>query len=145
MAINVNVEPIDPDKPHYIPTKGSEEAAGYDLRVVKSAMIAPGGVALLETNLKFGIPRGWELQIRQRSGMSIAFPGYLANSVGTIDSDYTGELKIMFTNTTENTVCIDFGQKVAQMLLKPVWDIEFKSSPVIDKDRGAGGFGSTGK
>lgn len=145
MAVKVTMEPVDPDKPHYIPTKGSEEAAGYDIRVIKSAMIAPGGVALLETNLKFGIPKGWELQIRQRSGMSISFPGYLANSIGTIDSDYTGELKIIFTNTTENTVCIDFGQKVAQMLLKPVWDIDFITGDVEDTARGADGFGSTGK
>ena len=149
----VGVKKLHPDA--VIPTYGSKEAAGVDITVIEDVTINPGGTYLARTGLAFDIPRGFEIQIRPRSGASLKTKMRIANSPGTIDSDYTGEVKLILENIAENgagwfhnsqqAVFIPAGTRVAQGVLAPVIQAEFEVIDEIkDTERGASGFGSTG-
>ena len=149
----VGVKKLHPDA--VVPTYGSKEAAGFDITVIEDVTINPGGTFLARTGLAFDIPRGFEIQIRPRSGASLNTKMRIANSPGTIDSDYTGEVKLILENIAENgagwfhnstnAVFIPAGTRVAQGVLAPVIQAEFEVVEEIEEtERGAGGFGSTG-
>jgi dUTP pyrophosphatase len=123
--------------------------------------VEPGETVLIPTGLKFSIPDGYEMQIRPRSGMSLKTKFRVANSPGTLDSDYRGELMIILENTDHtpnlNTLivqkelnlgehCITHGDRIAQLIIAPVVQACFTEKDSLDEtDRGKGGFGSTGK
>ena len=132
-----------------IPTYGSEGAAGFDFYALEDVTIKAGCTNLVKTGLSFEIPIGYELQVRPRSGMSLKTSFRVANSPGTVDSDYRGEVCIIGQN---NSIVIDFGDifikkgdRIAQGVLCPVYQAEFELiGELSDTERGTGGFGHTG-
>jgi dUTP pyrophosphatase len=145
--IEIKLALVDQNKYAMVPTRGSEEAAGYDLFCVSAHLCLPGQVILIGTNLKADIPRGYEMQLRQRSGLSKKWPNYLANGVGTIDSDYMGEILVMFVNNTKYPINIDSGTRICQAIIKPVLDVSYQIYDKLTKITGRSdkGFGSTGE
>lgn len=127
-----------------LPTYATKGAAGMDLRVVDGGILGPHETALFKTGLSVEIPADWELQIRSRSGMSLKGI-VVANSPGTIDSDYRGEIGILLHNNNNQNVTIEPGQRVAQAVLAyaPQADL-FLKEELSSTERGSGGFGSTG-
>ena len=108
--------------------------------------IAPGQRVALATGLVIEIPDGFEVQVRPRSGLAARHGLTVVNAPGTIDSDYRGEVKVLLVNLGEERVTVDRGDRIAQMVVAPVTRVEFvESEHVNDTDRGAGGFGSTGR
>jgi dUTP pyrophosphatase len=109
--------------------------------------VKPYSTELIPTGIRLmSMPKGYELQVRPRSGVSLKTPLRVANSPGTIDSDYRGEIKIIMTNTSGDTVIIPLGERIAQLVPQTVPSIVFESSTEAEvTTRGAGGFGSTGQ
>lgn len=130
--------------PHYT-TEGS---AGMDIRAAVSSAVtlAPGSIELLPTNLSVEIPTGYEIQIRPRSGLAVKHGIGILNSPGTIDSDYRGEVKVILFNFGKESFSIERGERIAQMIISKVYRAEIEETDSLAKtDRGAGGFGHTGK
>jgi len=109
-------------------------------------VLASGERAAVPTGLILEIPSGWEGQVRPRSGLAIRYGLTVVNAPGTIDSDYRGELKVLLVNLGAEEVTISRGDRIAQLLVTPAPQAEFAEVEVLDAtDRGAGGFGSTGR
>jgi len=124
-------------------------SAGADISACLGAgnemKILPGQRALVPTGLCFEIPRGYEIQVRPRSGLSLKTGLLVVNSPGTIDSDYRGELKVILGNFGENEEIIHHGDRIAQLVVAPVvWGLFEKSQGLTKTKRAEGGFGSTG-
>jgi dUTP pyrophosphatase len=130
-----------------LPQYQSEGAAGADLcACLKDEMvIQPGKVALVPTGIFIEIPKGYEAQIRPRSGLALKHGVTLLNTPGTIDSDYRGEVKVIMANFGEASFTVSHGMRVAQMIFAKVYKGEFMVvENLAGSDRGAGGFGHTG-
>jgi dUTP pyrophosphatase len=126
-------------------TRGSNEAAGYDLYATVTANIPPHHTVLIGTGLAMEIPKGYFGGIFARSGLATKQGIRPANCVGVIDSDYRGEVKVALHNDTDTGVDINMGDRIAQLVVIPYQevDLEFVDS-LDDTERGTGGFGSTG-
>ncbi|MEO3416836.1 dUTP diphosphatase [Roseovarius sp. CAU 1744] len=134
-----------------LPAYETEEAAGADLRAnfpqaARDGMtIAPGARALVPTGLRLAIPRGYEVQLRPRSGLALKHGITLPNTPGTIDSDYRGPLGVIVMNAGTEPFHVTHGMRIAQMVVAPVVRASFALvTTLADTARGAGGFGSTG-
>jgi len=128
-----------------IPKYQTMWASGFDLHAIYDENIPPLSGSIIATGLAFEIPRGYEVQIRPRSGLSIEHPSYIANTPGTIDSDYRGEIKIIVYNHLPYGWSISKGERIAQAVLARVYQTEFKVvDDLVESARGTGGFGSTG-
>jgi dUTP pyrophosphatase len=132
-----------------LPRYETAGAAGADLRANfpdrGTVTLAPGERALVPTGLRVGVPDGFEIQIRPRSGLALKHGITLPNTPGTIDSDYRGPLGIIVLNAGQDPFVITHGMRVAQMVVAPVLQARFVEVDVLsDTARGAGGFGSTG-
>ncbi|GBQ45515.1 dUTP diphosphatase [Komagataeibacter sucrofermentans] len=130
-----------------LPAYATEGAAGMDLlaAVTEPLSIAPGGRALVPTGLCVALPRGYELQIRPRSGLALKHGVTLPNAPGTIDEDYRGEIGIIVMNAGDAPFVVERGMRIAQGVLAPVMRGEWVEYAELDETtRGAGGFGSTG-
>jgi dUTP pyrophosphatase len=122
-------------------------AAGADVRaaVTEPLVLAPGDRFPVPTGLRLGIPPGYEIQVRARSGLALRHGIGLPNAPGTIDADYRGELKILLCNWGSEPFEIQRGDRIAQLVLAPVLQARFTVvEDLDDTDRGHGGFGSTG-
>lgn len=131
-----------------LPGYASAGAAGADLRaaVGSEMVLAPGERVAVPTGLILEIPSGWEGQVRPRSGLAIRHGLTVVNAPGTIDSDYRGELKVLLVNLGAESVTIRRGDRIAQLLVTPAPQVEFAEAEALEiTDRGAGGFGSTGR
>ena len=136
-----------------LPQYETEGAAGADIRaslpeeIRKSGMvISPGKRELVPTGISMEIPKGYEVQVRPRSGLSLKTSLLVVNSPGTIDSDYRGEVKIILGNFGEETHFVKHGERIAQIVLAPVTQAKFETVETLDETvRGEGGFGSTGR
>lgn len=130
-----------------IPTYAHDTDACADLYAIEDMKIAKHTCgAMVRTGLKANIPDGWFLEIRSRSGMAAKTPLRIANSVGTVDSGYKGEIMVLFDNISGKDYEIKAGDRIAQ--IRPVPAYRFRSEEVTnigDSDRGEGGFGSSGK
>lgn len=129
--------------PHY----ASEDAAGADVRAStkESIFIQPGESALIPTLLRFAIPKGYEIQIRPRSGLAYKHQITVLNSPGTIDADYRGEVGVILINHGKETFEVTPGMRIAQMVLAAVVQAEFAlEDTLVSTTRGEGGFGHTG-
>jgi dUTP pyrophosphatase len=138
---------IDITGPGFIPEYQTSGSAGADIRayIEDSIQLSPGERALVPTGLFFAIPQGFEVQIRPRSGLAIKKGVALVNSPGTIDSDYRGEVKIIIINLGQEDVIIEPGERIAQMVIAPVFRAIFQVKESLNAtSRGDGGFGSTG-
>ena len=132
----------DNDLPSY-ETIGS---AGCDVRSNHSATINPGHKLLVKTGLYVEIPIGYEIQVRPRSGLAYSKGITVLNSPGTIDADYRGEIGVILINHGDEQVILDKGERIGQLVLNKVEQINWESVLVLsDTTRGSGGFGSTGK
>jgi len=125
----------------YYATKGS---SGADIAIIENVTINPGEVVLVSTGISVEIPVGYEIQVRLRS--SYALKGLIiANSPGTIDSDYRGEIKLILANIGKEKIKLEKYDKVAQLVLSKVERIEWEQvEHLFPTERGEGGFGSTG-
>ena len=130
------------------PVYASDGAAGADLRAAleRPLVIEPGTRALVPTGLVLEIPRGFEGQVRARSGLALKTGLALANGVGTIDADYRGEVGVLVVNLGAEPVTLTRGDRIAQLVIAPVARAIFEgAADLVDTARGAGGFGSTGE
>lgn len=133
-----------------IPTRGSVKASGLDLYAVEDTVIEMGEIKLVKTGVAFGIPEGYEVQVRPRSGLSAKTGLRVVNSPGTVDQDYTGECCVIMQLVPDGKGTISYaikrGDRIAQAILCPVTIPELEEvSELGQTERGAGGFGSTGK
>lgn len=130
-----------------IPTKGSRQAAGYDLYACTEhdVIIAPHSSAKIGTGVSMAIPEGYFGAVYARSGLSAKKGLRPANCVGVIDSDYRGELIVALHNDTDVEKTIDKNERIAQLVVTPYLSVEFQETDELDDtERGSGGFGSTG-
>ncbi len=130
-----------------LPEYLTEGAAGVDLpaAVPESMLLAPGDIRLVPTGLCVAIPKGYEIQIRPRSGLAVKYGVTVVNSPGTIDSDYRGEIKIGLINLGKRAFSIERGMRIAQAVLSRTFRIEWEECDELPQSsRGAGGFGHTG-
>jgi dUTP pyrophosphatase len=129
-----------------IPNYQTEEAAGFDLHSIEDIILKPNERKLIGTGLAFEIPKGYEIQIRPRSGLAYKHGISVLNSPGTIDSDYRGEIKVLLINHSDTDFEIKVGERIAQGVIQEVIQAKFEEVEELNKTaRGAGGFGSTGK
>ena len=129
----------------FIPVKGSEHAAGYDLMSIGEAVVPARGKALISTGISMAIPTGNYGRIAPRSGL--AAKNFIDVGAGVIDSDYRGEVKVLLFNFGETDFKIAQGDRIAQLIIEKYTRTDLEE--VVDGDldsteRGAGGFGSTG-
>ena len=130
-----------------LPKYETKGAAGMDLRACLEApvVLQPGKRALIPTGLRVEIPEGYEAQIRARSGLAAKFGIGLVNGIGTIDSDYRGEIKICLINWGDEPFTVSDGDRVAQLVVaKYVYARLEKTDVLSSSERGEGGFGNTG-
>jgi len=129
-----------------IPKYQTEGASGFDFHAVEDVTLHPGVTLLVKTGLAFEVPKGYELQVCARSGLSLKTPLRLANSVGRVDSDFRGEVCVIMENLSDNaSYQIKKGDRIAQGIIAPVVQAKFEVVDQLDvTNRGAGGFGSTG-
>jgi len=128
-----------------IPTYGSKGAAGFDFYSTETSVIQPGETQLIRTGIAMEIPEGYELQVRPRSGMSLKTKIRVANSPGTIDSDYRGEIGIILENIGKTIEKVEIGDRIAQGVLNKIEQAIFLEEELTNTERGEGGYGSTGK
>ncbi len=131
-----------------LPEYKTHGASGIDLmaNLETTIVLQPMDRYLVPTGLHVEIPDGFEAQIRGRSGLAAKNGITLANGVGTIDSDYRGEIKVILINLGTEPFEIKHGDRIAQMILAKYEKIQFQPvNSLEDTDRGAGGFGHTGK
>lgn len=130
------------------PEYKTERSAGFDLRANLENPIKihkKNNVVMIPTGLYMEIPKGYEGQIRPRSGLAANKGVSVVNTPGTIDSDYRGEIKVALINFGKDNVIIYPGDRIAQMVISPVIQVEFEPTEDLSKTgRGEGGFGSTG-
>lgn len=133
---------------HPLPAYESSSAAGMDLRAdLKEAVtLNPLERALVPTGIYIELPHGFEAQIRPRSGLAAKHGVTVLNTPGTIDADYRGEIKVILVNLSSVPFTINNGERVAQMVVAAHQQVEWKEAiELSETNRGAGGFGSTGK
>ena len=132
---------------HALPTYETEASAGMDVRANLDAPItlAPMQRTLIKTGLFLEIPAGYECQVRPRSGLALKKGLTVLNAPGTIDADYRGEVGVILINLSDETVVIEDGERVAQLVFAEFKQAEWiETKELSNTDRGAGGFGSTG-
>ncbi|MDD3765968.1 MAG: dUTP diphosphatase [Eubacteriales bacterium] len=130
-----------------MPSYATQGAAGMDLYSANPDPIAlkPLERTLVPLGFKMELPRGYEAQVRARSGLSIKHGITLVNAVGTVDEDYRGEVCVPVINLSNETYIINTGERIAQMIIAPVTKASIEMScELVETARGTGGFGSTG-
>jgi dUTP pyrophosphatase len=133
---------------HPLPTYATNLSAGMDLRaeLLSPVELKPLERALIPTGLFIELPPRFEAQIRPRSGLAFKNGVTVLNSPGTIDADYRGEIKVLLVNLSNETFEVNDGERIAQMVIARHENAEWcVVNNLTDSDRGAGGFGSTGK
>jgi dUTP pyrophosphatase len=134
---------IHPDA--VLPSYAHEGDAGMDVRSVEDAEIAPGSRALVHTGLVMILPRGYEAQVRPRSGLALKHGVTVLNTPGTIDEGYRGEVGVILANFGDAPFAVKKGDRIAQVVVAPVTRAEIVETDEVDgTERGGGGFGSTG-
>lgn len=146
--MKILIKKLHPDA--VVPQYATPGASGFDLVALEEICIFPGATKLVKTGLAIDVGPGYELQVRPRSGLSLKTTLRVANSPGTVDSDFRGEVCVIMTNTADaghNTHnIIRKGDRIAQGVVCPVMRADMEVVEYLDEtNRGAGGFGSTGK
>ena len=133
---------------HALPAYETEHSAGMDLRanLDEPITLSPLQRALIPTGLFIALPAGYEAQVRPRSGLAAKQGVTVLNSPGTIDADYRGEIKVILVNLSNDTVHVQDGDRVAQLVIARYEKATWTEVETLDETaRGTGGFGSTGK
>jgi len=131
-----------------LPQYATPQSAGMDMRanMEEPVTIAPLERLLIPTGIHIELPVGYEAQIRPRSGLAAKHGIGLVNSPGTIDSDYRGEIKVILVNLSNDKFTLNPGERIAQMVVAKHERVEWDECTSLEEsERGAGGFGSTGK
>lgn len=134
--------------PYDTPAYATEQSAGVDLKANLEEPIVLGSLerALIPTGLYIALPKGYEAQVRPRSGLAAKHGITVLNTPGTIDADYRGEIKVILVNLSHKPFEIVPGERIAQMVVAKHEFVEWEEVESLDSTaRGAGGFGSTGK
>ena len=143
----MKVEIINKSK-HALPTYATPQSAGMDLRANLSEPVTlqPLERKLIPTGLYMALPAGYEAQVRPRSGLALKKGITVLNSPGTIDADYRGEVCVILVNLSSEPFVVEDGERIAQMIIARHEQAEWQEVKVLsDTERGAGGFGHTGK
>tara|TARA_B100000941_G_C28066363_1_gene331751 strand:+ start:56 stop:496 length:441 start_codon:yes stop_codon:yes gene_type:complete len=130
-----------------LPKYETNGSSGMDLaaNIDSEINIDPGKTAIIPTGLALSIPKGFEVQIRPRSGLAAKQKISVLNTPGTIDADYRGEIKVILINLGNDPFVVEKGLRIAQMVMSPVVQAQLKEvDNLSETDRGKGGFGSTG-
>ena len=130
-----------------LPKYETAGSSGMDLaaNIAGNISIDPGKTAIIPTGLALSVPKGFEVQIRPRSGLAAKKKISVLNTPGTIDSDYRGEIKVILINQGQETFKVEKGLRIAQMVVCPVVQAQIKEvEDLSETERGKGGFGSTG-
>lgn len=131
-----------------LPEYATEQSAGMDLRAWLShpIVLQPMERVLVPTGVYIQLPEGFECQLRPRSGLALKHGITLLNSPGTIDADYRGEIGVIVVNLSREAFVINNGERICQMVIARYTRAEWEESESLDEtERGAGGFGHTGK
>lgn len=133
-----------------LPQYQSEDAAGMDLLAAvpegQDVILNPGGRALIPTGVAIELPRGYEAQVRPRSGLALKNGVTVLNSPGTIDADYRGEIGVILINFGQVPFSVRRGARIAQLVVSPIERVALAESERLTmSERGAKGFGSTGR
>lgn len=139
----IKIKKLHPDA--VIPSYAHKGDSGMDVYSIEDFELKTFERKLVKTGLSFEIPFGYEIQTRPKSGLAIKHGITIVNAPGTIDSCYRGELGIILMNTGKEVYHVKRGEKIAQIVLQKVEEIEFEEVKELDEtSRGEGGFGSTG-
>ncbi len=148
MTVQVKVRRVRENADLPLPRYQTAQAAGLDLQADLTEPLVLGSLErrLVPTGLSIELPGTHEAQIRPRSGLALKQGLTCLNSPGTIDADYRGEIMVLLFNASNQAVTINRGDRIAQMVVAPVTRVELvEATGLSDSDRGAGGFGSTGR
>lgn len=141
----VKVQVVQDDKELPLPKYQTEGSAGMDVYASESLVLKKGETKLVQTGLRLAIPLGYEVHVRARSGLALKHGITVLNGIGTVDSDYRGPLGVILINHGKEDFPINKGNRIAQLVLNKVEQIEWQSVASLDDTaRGTGGFGSTG-
>ena len=133
---------------HPLPNYETLESAGMDLRsnIKTDITLKPNQRAIVPTGIFIALPKGYEAQVRSRSGLAAKYGVTVLNSPGTIDADYRGEIGVILINFSENDFIIKDGDRIAQIVIakheRAIWE---ECNDLSKTERGSGGFGSTGQ
>ena len=147
-ALQIKVKRIDDkflDIP--LPAYATEDSSGLDVRAAldEPFTLKKGEISMVPTNLSVEIPKGYEIQVRPRSGLAAKHGIGVLNSPGTIDADYRGEIKVILFNFGKDNFIINRGERIAQLVIAKHERVTWQEVDVLSEtERGSGGFGSTG-
>lgn len=149
-AVKVQVQRLPHGEGLALPTYQTAGAAGLDLLAAVGehapVLLERGKRVLIPTGLRIALPRGFEAQVRPRSGLALKHGVTVLNSPGTIDADYRGEVAVILANLSEVDFVIRRGERIAQLVVAPVVQAALVEVSTLEETaRGSGGFGSTGK
>ena len=145
--MKVAIKCLDHGKDLPLPEYVTKDSAGVDLMaaIQENIILKPLERKLIPTGFAMELPKGYEAQVRPRSGLAIKHGITVLNSPGTIDADYRGEVSVILINLSHEDFTITRGMRVAQMIISPVEQADFVNSDELSEtSRGQGGFGSTG-
>ncbi len=140
--------PISNESPYALPSFSTVNSAGVDLRANSANPITLGPLerTIIGTGLKMALPEGFEAQVRPRSGLAAKHGLSVLNTPGTIDADYRGEIGVILVNLSNEPFTIQPGERIAQLVIAKYEQVRWNLQETLDTtERGAGGFGSTGK
>ncbi len=146
--IKVAVKPLEHAVGLKLPSYATSQSAGMDLTAAleEALELGPGDRALIPTGLSIALPKGFEAQVRPRSGLAVKYGVTVLNTPGTIDADYRGEVKVILINHGKEPFTIKRGMRIAQMVVERFSHVNWEVVEELEKneERGEGGFGSTG-
>lgn len=131
-----------------LPAYATPQSAGVDLKahIEEAVNLAPMQRMVIPTGLCIALPVGYEAQVRPRSGLALKHGITVLNAPGTIDADYRGEIGVILINLSDKDFTINPGERIAQLVLAKHEQIDWKLTDILDEtERGAGGYGHTGK
>lgn len=141
-TVEIKFQKLHPDA--QVPSYAHTGDAGADVYSVTEVTLQPSDRAAIPTGLAVDIPIGYEIQVRPKSGLALKHGIAVLNSPGTVDAGYRGEIQVIVINLGKETYTFAKGQKIAQLVLKPVIQAQYIAGELGTSDRGVGGFGSTG-
>lgn len=133
---------------HRLPEYATVDSAGMDLKanIDEPFVLSPLERQMVPTGIYIALPNGYEAQVRPRSGLAAKYGVTVANSPGTIDADYRGEIKVILINLSNEKFVVNPGDRIAQMVVARYERVEWNEVATLDEtERGEGGFGHTGK
>jgi dUTP pyrophosphatase len=147
MPVTVSIQRLAHGADLPLPAYATADSAGLDLvaAIAGERILPPGGRELVPAGISIALPRGFEAQVRPRSGLALHAGVTVLNSPGTIDADYRGEVGVILINLGSEPFVIRRGERIAQLVVAPVSRVAWlESAELSESGRGAGGFGSTG-